>query len=190
MRVAFIALIAPLLAGCVIIDADTTAPPRAALNTETAYQGPLVKRTALVVSSIDRSLTVYRDLLGFQLNSLTQSSPTSYSYEVFALPQDVPIRFATMNSGPNQQRSLALIESPGIDPYPTDRPRPAALVVNANGRFEAILDGARRMGLTVIAPRPLISQTQGEGVEGAFIDFDGHLIVIYQFPQADPGNQM
>jgi catechol 2,3-dioxygenase-like lactoylglutathione lyase family enzyme len=190
MRALALLLMTPALAGCLIIDADTTLPPMPQVVAAAAYDGPLVKRTALVVSNIDRSLTVYRDLLGFQLNSLTQSGPNSYSYEVFALPRDVPIRFATLNSGPDQQRSLALIESAGIDPYPADQPRPAALVINANGRFDDILAGARAMGLTVIEPRPLISQTQGEGIEGAFLDHDGHLIVIYQFPQADPSNRM
>jgi catechol 2,3-dioxygenase-like lactoylglutathione lyase family enzyme len=190
MRALIIGAAAFALSGCIIIDADTTTVPAASIEGPEDYEGPLVKRTALVVSTMDRALTVYRDLLGFQLNSLTQSGPNSYSYEVFALPRDVPIRFATLNSGPDQQRSLALIESIGIDPYATEAPRPAALVVNANGRFDAILAGARAMGLTVIEPRPLISQTQGEGVEGAFLDHDGHLIVIFQFPQADQTNRM
>ena len=191
MRALFIGAAAFALSGCIIIDADTTTAPAAGFNAaEADYEGPLVKRTALVVSDMDRALTVYRDLLGFQLNSLTQSGPNSYSYEVFALPRDVPIRFATLNSGPDQQRSLALVESAGISPYAAAAPRPAALVVNANGRFDAILAGAEAMGLTVIAPRPLISQTQGEGIEGAFLDPDGHLIVIYQFPEPDAGNRM
>ncbi len=179
------------LCGCVAIEVGT-APGFAmsAVSSGIAYEGPLVKRTALVVSDMERALTVYRDLLGFQLNSLTQSGPTSYSYEVFALPRDTPIRFATLNSGPDQQRSLALVESARIVPHAAQAPRPTALVINANGRFDAILAGARAMGLAVIEPRALISQTQGAGIEGAFLDHDGHLIVLYEFPQADPANQM
>ncbi|MFZ4121745.1 MAG: VOC family protein [Caulobacterales bacterium] len=199
MRAALAALVLALFAsGCISIDVDRSATEglqRAAEEVAQAiddggYQGPLVKRTALVVSNMERSLTVYRDLLGFQLNSLTQSGTDSYSYEVFALDRSRPIRFATLNSGPMQQRSLALIEGPGVVLYAADQPRPAAVVINANGRFEAILAGARGMGLTVIAPRPLNSPTQGTGIEGAFLDPDGHLVVIYEFPSADPPNRM
>jgi catechol 2,3-dioxygenase-like lactoylglutathione lyase family enzyme len=181
-----------IASGCAI-SADPTqrqpiaAPPPIAAP---AYDGALMKRTALVVSSIDRSLTIYRDILGFQLNAITQSSPTSYSYEVFKVPRDKPIRFATFNSGPDQSRSLAMIESAGVIHHNNDSVRPVALVINANGRLDEIMSKVKALGLTTVAPRPLKSDTQGDGIETAFVDYDGHLVVLYQFPNPDRPNKM
>jgi hypothetical protein len=39
--------------------------------TDKPYTGVLVKRTAIVVASFDKSLKLYRDVLGFQLNGIS-----------------------------------------------------------------------------------------------------------------------
>lgn len=191
MKRTICALIGALaLSGCAISITDTRSPTAAAPTTAAApYSGVLVKRTALVVSSIDRSLTIYRDILGFELNGITNSKPTSYSYDVFLVPRDKPIRFATFNSGPDQTRSLAMIESAGVRHRNDDGVRPVALVVNANGRLEAIMAKITALGLKTVAPRPLASDTQGQGVETAFVDYDGHLVVLYEFPNPDRPNK-
>jgi catechol 2,3-dioxygenase-like lactoylglutathione lyase family enzyme len=184
------------LGGCVTINAQEAAapaPPAAPAPEATpapAYTGALVKRTALVVSSIDKALTIYRDILGFEVNSLTQSGPQSYSYEVFQVPRDKPIRFATLNSGPDQPRSLAMIESAGVTHKNNEGPRPVSLVLNANGRYDDIKAKITSLGLKTVRENPLPSATQGMGREWAFIDYDGHLIVIYEFPNPDRPNKM
>lgn len=177
MRLAFIAAAAALLAGCISITARTTvqAEPPA------PYSGPLMKRSALVVADMDRAVGLYRDVLGFQLNGVTQSAPTSYSYPVFNVPTDKPIRFATFNSGPSQIRSLALLESPGVR-HDASGPRESALVINANGRLRAIMAEVAKRGLPIIPERPLPGPDGVAGVEIAFTDYDGHLIVLYEFP--------
>lgn len=152
------------------------------------YAGVLVKRTALVVASFDKSLKLYRDVLGLQLNGISVDKPSSYGYDVFAVPPSVQTRFATFNSGPSQVRSLALVEYPGVTF--ADGPRPAVLVLNANGRLDEILAGIRALGLTVLPEHPLPSPTQGTGREVGFRDFDGHTLVLYQFPTpTDPPNK-
>ncbi len=178
------------LGGCASPNAvDAAKPSTAPAATAAPYTGVLVKRTALVVSSIDRSLTIYRDILGFELNGITNSKPTSYSYDVFLVPREKPIRFATFNSGPDQTRSLAMIESAGVTHRNDDGVRPVALVLNANGRLDEIMAKIKALGLKTVAPRPLPSATQGEGVETAFVDYDGHLVVLYQFPNPDRPNK-
>ncbi len=152
------------------------------------YTGVLVKRTAIVVSSFDNSLKLYRDVLGFQLNGISVDKPGSYGYDVFEVPESVQTRFATFNSGPSQTRSLALVEYPGITF--AKGPRPAVLVLNANGRLDEILKGVKTLGLTILPEHPLPSPTQGVGREVGFKDFDGHTLVLYQFPNpTDPPNK-
>jgi catechol 2,3-dioxygenase-like lactoylglutathione lyase family enzyme len=194
MQIRFLIVALSLATGGCVISSDVTStaisPPIAAPATPAApTTGVAVKRTALVVANIDRSLGIYRDILGFSVNSLTQSGPDSYSYEVFNLPRNKPIRFATLNSGPDQQRSLALIESPGVV-HLQSGPRPAALVLNAQGGMDVMMAKVAALGLKIIPERPLNSPTQGLGREVAFLDPDGHLIVLYQFPKSDPPNRM
>ncbi len=58
-------------------------PVRAA--DEAAVRDVALKRVNLLVRDLDRSLAVYRDILGFRNAQVSQSSPQSYSYPVFRL---------------------------------------------------------------------------------------------------------
>lgn len=149
-----------------------------------AYDGSYFKRQAIVVSDMERALSLYRDVLGFELHSLTQSSADSYSYEVFNIPREATIRFATLDAGAVQIRTLALLEVTGITLEPAAGIRRAAAVINANGRYEAIYAAITEMGLERMEPRPLgdPNSPRGQGVELGFVDWDGNLIVIYEFP--------
>jgi hypothetical protein len=95
------------------------------------------------------------------------------------------MRFCTLSAGPTQVRTLALLEVKGVRLPRKTGIRTTGAVINANGRLEAIISGARRMGLTVMGPRVLTSATQGEGIEQGFLDWDGNVIVLYQFPNPD-----
>ncbi len=46
-----------------------------------------LKRVNLVVADLDRSLTVYRDILGFKVFEVSESPKSSYSYPVFNFPK-------------------------------------------------------------------------------------------------------
>jgi catechol 2,3-dioxygenase-like lactoylglutathione lyase family enzyme len=148
------------------------------------YEGSFFKRQAIVVSDMERALTLYRDVLGFELHSLTQSSETSYSYEVFNIPREASIRFATLDAGETQIRTLALIEVTGVELAPQTGVRRAAAVINVNGRYDAVLAAVDEMGLDRAEPRALgdADSERGQGIELGFTDWDGNLVVIYQFP--------
>ncbi|MBI1263248.1 MAG: hypothetical protein GC187_00760 [Alphaproteobacteria bacterium] len=152
------------------------------------YDGAFFKRQAIIVSDMDRALTLYRDVLGFELHSLTQSGPDSYSYEVFNIPREASIRFATLDAGDVQVRTLALIEVTGVALDPLTGIRRAAAVIDAHGRYQAIVEAIDAMGLERAQPRALgeASSARGQGVELGFTDWDGNLIVIYEFPQPEP----
>jgi hypothetical protein len=76
---------------------------------------------------------------------------------------------------------LAFAEIPGIA-HEQSGARESGMVINANGRLGAILDGVRAFGLPIVPERRLESDDGRVGREVAFTDWDGHLIVLYEFP--------
>ena len=137
----------------------------------------LYKRVTLVVADIERSLQVYRDILGFQINSLTDSSDDSYSYPVFKIPKEAKIRFATLDS-PSQERTLGLTEVKGCPLLAPQAPIMSASVIKVE-KLSEVIEEIKALGLETTEP-----ETDGNDqftfLEQAFIDFDGHLIVLYE----------
>jgi catechol 2,3-dioxygenase-like lactoylglutathione lyase family enzyme len=149
------------------------------------YDGAFYKRQLYVVTDMERALTLWRDVMGLQPGEITTSGPNSYSREVFNIPQRAAMRFCTLSAGPNQVRTLALLEVRGVRLPRKTGIRTTGAVINANGRLDAIVAAARAKGLTVFSSRVLESPTQGTGVEQGFLDWDGNVIVLYQFPNPD-----
>ncbi|MEM6801744.1 MAG: VOC family protein [Bacteroidota bacterium] len=138
---------------------------------------PLYKRITLVVADIERSLGIYQDILGFSINSLTDSAEDSYSYPVFKIPKEAKIRFATLDS-PSQERTLGLTEVKGIPlPHPT-APIMSASVIKVEHLSE-VMKQIEGLGLEITEPET-DSNDNFTFLEQAFIDFDGHLIVLYE----------
>jgi hypothetical protein len=163
------------------------APPAPATTPDITepYDGAYYKRQLYVVTDMERALTLWRDVMGLQAGAITVSGPTSYSREVFNIPARAAMRFCTLSAGPNQIRALALLEVKGVRLARKTGIRTTGAVINANGRLDAIIASARTMGLKVFEPRPLNSPDQGNGIEQGFLDWDGNVIVLYQFPNAD-----
>ena len=141
------------------------------------YDGSYIRRPTLVVSDMDASLALYRDILGFRLGSLREDPKDSYVFESFNLPLEATVRHATLDSD-NEKRTLSLVEYKDLAPIDAkNNPRRAAVLVNANGRFDEIKTALEESEYHVLSTHAL-----GEnGVEMGFLDPDGHLIVIYQF---------
>jgi catechol 2,3-dioxygenase-like lactoylglutathione lyase family enzyme len=154
-----------------------------------AYDGAYYKRQLYVVTDMERALTLWRDVLGLAPGEITVSGPNSYSREVFNIPARAAMRFCTLSAGPNQVRTLALLEVRGVRLPRKTGIRTTGAVINANGRLETIIEAVRAKGLTVFSPRILESASQGRGIEQGFLDWDGNVIVLYQFPNADPPSQ-
>jgi len=137
-----------------------------------------LKRVNLLVRDLDRSLTVYRDILGFRVFAITESGPQSYSYPVFKLPPQAKLRFCTLDSS-TEVRAFALTEVTGVE-----LPAPPAVHLSAPviriERFDEVRAKLEAAGLAVVEPR---SSRTAEGQtfrEMAFTDPDGHLVVLYQ----------
>jgi len=139
---------------------------------------PTFKRINLCVSDLDRSLAIYCDILGFTIDYQKVSAEDSYSYPVFTFPKAAKLRFATLNSK-SQERTMALTEVKGITLPPMPVPRMVAAVINCS-EFDDVLKKVAAAGLEVIPPQILPNPDgTAKGRESAFIDPDGHLIVIY-----------
>lgn len=135
------------------------------------------KRAALLVADLDRALAVYRDALGFTLESIKESAADSYSYDIFGVPKTAKLRMAALDGPGDQPRTLALIEvRPALPPQ--TGPRAATVVYVADidvvlERLETITD------VCVLPERELRTHDGKVGREVGVIDADGHAIVIY-----------
>lgn len=175
---------AVLVGGCISI--KTTSDAVKLTTGENTWSGPAFKRMTIMVSDLPRAVQLWRDILGFEVTVNPPSKPDSYSYPVFNISKEATIQYAMVSAGPYQQRTLAMAQISGQKVVVNQSPRVAAAVINANGRLTEIIAKVQAAGLSVIPPHPLVSATQGTGVEQAFMDWDGHLIVLYEFPKPAP----
>jgi catechol 2,3-dioxygenase-like lactoylglutathione lyase family enzyme len=171
------------------VQAQTLVPPLAdaagSKEPPPGADGPLFRRQTLVVADMERALTIYRDLLGFTVYSLTESRPTSYSYPVFAIPKKAKIRFATLNGRDGQVRVLGLTEVTGAKLPKKGTPHAASVVINVSN-LDAIMARVKQLGLKDVAPVPLRTADGRPAREYAFLDYDGHLIVLFSYDGPPP----
>lgn len=139
-----------------------------------------LRREALIVSNMERSLSLYADVLGLAPGEVSTSGPTSYSYDVFNIPRKAKMRFVTLNGRDNQVRMLALIEVTGAKlPRPPKGIRTSGTVLNTR-QLDVVKAKVAALGLKMIDERAAVTADGDPMREWAFIDWDGHLIVLYQ----------
>ena len=155
-----------------------------ALAGDEPYDGANFKRVTLVVSDLERSLEIYRDILGFQLDGIMDSTEASYSYPVFNIDPKATIRFATLSAGPDQVRTMALTEVTGMELPKPGRPHMTASVIRV-GDIEDTFGKLEALGLKTVPPKLAERPGEFKFIEQAFVDFDGHLIVLYQMLPLD-----
>ncbi len=139
------------------------------------------QRANFVVRDIERSLTFYRDVLGFELAFLKDSPDDSYSYPVFEIEKTHKLRFAVLSTE-EQVRVMALTEVPTELPDQSF-PRRSAIVLEV-GDVDAVCAGAKSAGLRVYEEEELHTHDGRVGREVGIIDFDDNLVVIYHIPTA------
>ncbi|MDE0327941.1 MAG: VOC family protein [Anaerolineaceae bacterium] len=147
---------------------------------EAVYDGVLFRRGNIVVSDLERAYTIWIDLFGMEIDTENVPDSDSLSYDLFNVPNTAPTRFATLNAGSGQSRTLGIYEVPGLLPDEHDRIRRGAVVINANGRLDAIRAALPGMGLSMLREKTLITVDQLVGIETGFHDWDGNLIVLYE----------
>jgi len=141
-----------------------------------------VKRPALVVADLDRSLTLYRDALGFKLMFVKNSDGASYSYTAFGFDPSSVLRFAVFATE-EQENCLALLEVKAGPLPAVTAPASHAIVINCDD-LDATLKRVAALGLTILPEGELLTQAGDRGREVAVRDWDGHLVVLYRFNNA------
>jgi len=137
---------------------------------------PYFQRIALIVEDLDRAFQVYRDLLGFTVDFVGPHGSDSFAYDIFGIPESVPIRFAALSTE-TQQRTMALIEAPGHAAKQGERR--AAAVIQVASVTETLAEVAA-LGLKAHEPRTELDPSKGPPrTESGFYDHDGNTVVIY-----------
>ncbi len=165
------------LGGCVTINAEQT-EAAATSSSLVSYELPHYKRVNLVVADLDRSLTIYQDILGFLPGNISNSPLDSFSYPVFNFPPQARMRYTYLGE-PGENRVLGLTEVKNVTlPRPTSSPHMTASVLGVTD-LPGKITRLKALGLEVTA-----SKTTGGSefrfMEQAFTDYDGHLIVLYE----------
>jgi catechol 2,3-dioxygenase-like lactoylglutathione lyase family enzyme len=139
-----------------------------------------VKRPALVVDNLERSLEIYQDILGFKVQFIKASADNSYSYDVFNIPRHIQMRFATLTADGPEVSIFGLIEAPGArEPSPPEAVRPSAVVIHLDDLDGAVSRLAARDDVQLLPEFALTTQDGRKGREVAMIDPDGHAILLY-----------
>ncbi|MFN3945116.1 MAG: VOC family protein [Allosphingosinicella sp.] len=136
------------------------------------------QRANFVVRDMDRALTFYRDVLGFTVAFTLGHNPESYSIPVFAIPDAATIGFCVLSTA-SQERVMALTEIKDAPLDPVPHPRRSAIVLEVADP-DAVMAGARRLGLQVYEEGELVTKDGRRGREIGIADFDDNLIVIYK----------
>ena len=134
------------------------------------------------MADLPRALTFYRDVLGFDVTFVLPPNPASYSYPVFDIPRAAVMQFCVLSTA-TQERVMALTEITGIDLAPTSHPRRSAIVLEIEDP-DAVMAGARALGLMVYDEEVLHTKDGRTGREIGIVDFDDNLVVIYKITGA------
>ncbi len=131
-----------------------------------------------VVADLDRALSFYQGVLGFEIAFVLPPNPGSYSYVVFDIPRDAVMRFCVLSTD-TQERVMALTEVKGVAIAPLPHPRRSAIVLEVDDP-DAVTAGARALGLHVCDEEVLRTKDGRIGREIGIVDFDDNLVVIYK----------
>ncbi|MEO0412221.1 MAG: VOC family protein [Pseudomonadota bacterium] len=169
-----------IIAACCAVLMGCEAPREEAVGPGNA-SGPAiadVKRPNLVVADMERSLSVYRDILGLEASPVRSGSKESFSYRVFNVPQEADLRFVSFHE-PGEERVFNLTEVTGIALPPVPSAPYMSTIVIGITELEAKFAKLEAMGLTVTRTQ-IADGADFRFIEQAFVDPDGHLIVCYE----------
>ncbi len=176
-----LSLAAVLFTGCASfqgVQGVATADSKPAAASLVPYDLPHYKRVNLLVADLERSLKVYQDILGFSAGTISESSVNSFSYPVFNIPREARMRYTYLGE-PGESRVFGLTEVTNIDlPRPQNSPHLTASVIGVTDLADKIVQ-IKALGLDVTDSKTS-DGAEFRFLEQAFVDYDGHLIVLYE----------
>lgn len=139
---------------------------------------PDLKRINLIVSDLDQSLEIYRDVIGMEVFEIKNSEKGSYAYKVFNLPEEAVMRYASLNIG-SKKRGFSLTEIKNTELPSLDGIKMTTSVIQVEGLRE-IYEKIIEMKLYSTAIDEDITPEGITFAEFSFTDYDGHLVVLYE----------
>jgi len=146
----------------------------------TEKQQTRFQRANFVVEDIDKALTFYEGVLGFEVTFRKGHNPESYSIPVFEIADGAKLDFVIL-SLPGQPRVMALSGIKNIPLEQVPYPRRSAIVLDIADPDKVMAD-SRALGLQVYEEGRLETHDGRIGREIGIVDFDDNLIVIYLIP--------
>lgn len=135
------------------------------------------QRATYLVSDIERSLKIYRDILGFKIDFYKDYGEDSYAYEIFNIKPSTPLNFCALSTD-DEFRCFALLELKNTDLEMRSDLRRSAIIVRIE-HFDIAVDKLKNMKLTIYDEHQLKTKDGRLGRELGFLDFDDNLVVIY-----------
>jgi catechol 2,3-dioxygenase-like lactoylglutathione lyase family enzyme len=152
---------------------DSGQPSHSAVKT-----GLHLKRPCLIVADLQRSLQIYRDILGFRLDYVGEASPESYLYTVFKLPPQGKLTFAALSTD-HEPRAIALTEAKNVELPPLLPPHRSATVIQVSD-LSSVIQQIQALNLEILPPSSFTAPPNLRFTEQGFHDFDGHLLIVYE----------
>ncbi len=139
------------------------------------------QRANYCVEDIDRALSFYEGVLGFEVSYRKGHNSDSYSIPLFEIPDGAELGFAIL-SLPNQPRVMALSQIKNV-PLPGGYPRRSAIVLDV-ADCDMVMEKSHALGLRVYQEARLETHDGRIGREIGIVDFDDNLVVVYNIPEA------
>jgi catechol 2,3-dioxygenase-like lactoylglutathione lyase family enzyme len=146
------------------------------------------KRYSLLVNDLDRSIVLYRDILGYRMKQIEEVPSSSYVFKVFDIPSTAKARSVMFDGADGSTRALWLCEVKGAPVRPPTTPHVATVVLRVD-RIKDVLARAKQAGFKVIDPTDFTNDDGIGAIEGAIVDSDGHLLVLYELFEGEPKPQ-
>ncbi len=138
-----------------------------------------LQRPIFFVSNLSSSLSMFKNVLGFTENYRLEHERDTFSHRLFGLPLELSTTFVTLDL-PSQERCLALL-APEAD-YVHLKGAPSAGLVVRVPSVECVYEQVQALGLRCEVIKREPNPEQGPPrTEGAFYDYDGNPIVVFDF---------
>lgn len=152
----------------------------ASLTTAQAAESTIsLKRVPIVVSDMERSLKVYRDILKLTVESDNLMTPNAHDERVFNVPPGGLSRSVKFNLGPDQVRAIGLFEIKSYRGRSAEEIHDHGVVFRTT-RIDDIYAQVKAGGYRVVDFVDLKTNAGEMGRELTFLDPDGHLVLVYQ----------
>jgi catechol 2,3-dioxygenase-like lactoylglutathione lyase family enzyme len=148
-----------------------------------ASASPVVNRTNFLVADLDRSLALYRDILGFKVNVTMPIRPDSYMYDIFGVDRTAKLRLAFLAGADGKFGTIGLTEVKGVERGAPGPAFPSVLIVAIENGIESLHEKTRAAKLDTTQIYELTNPARREFI---LTDLDGNRILLMQLREAAP----